>query len=93
MTLILDSGHPRLGEGRRAAFGNSFLLGHVRHKCPFGVQGTRRNVGFRWNREGFQAVRERTDVWRREGLNANGLQQIQVRVLERLESGRPALRA
>ena len=50
-------------------------------------------MGCRWNREGFQAVRERTDVWRREGLNANGLQQIQVRVLERLESGRPALRA
>jgi hypothetical protein len=68
-------------------------LGDVWQEWPFDVQGTRRNVGFRWNREGFQAVRERTDVWRREGLNANGLQQIQVRVLERLESGRPALRA
>ena len=93
LALILNSGHPRPGEGRRAAFGSSFLLGHVGHRCPFGVQGTRRNVGFRWDREGFQAVRETTDVWRREGLNANGLQQIQVHVLERLESGRPVLKA
>ena len=90
---LWSSRHPRPGEGRRAAFGKRFLLGHVRHKFPFGVQGIRRSVGFRWNREGFQAVRERTDVYRREGLNANGLQQIQVRVLERLELGRPVLRA
>ena len=39
-----------------------------------------------------KGLKERTDVWRREGLNVNGLQQSQVPVLERRESGRPELR-
>ena len=39
-----------------------------------------------------KGLKERTDVWRREGLNVNGLQQSQVSVLERRESGRPELR-
>ena len=39
-----------------------------------------------------KGLKERTDVWRREGLNVNALQQSQVSVLERRESGRPELR-
>ena len=34
-----------------------------------------------------KGLKERTDVWRREGLNVNALQQSQVSVLERQESG------
>ena len=40
-----------------------------------------------------KGLRERTDVWRREGLNVNELQKSQIPVLERVESGRPVLRA
>ena len=87
--MTFDSGHLRPGEGRRAVFGSSHLLGDVWQEWPFDVQGTRRNVGF----SRVKALRERTDVWRSESLNKNGLQQSQVLVLERLESGRPVLRA
>ena len=63
-------------------------MGDVWQEWPFDVQGTRRNVGF----SRVKGLKERTDVWRREGLNVNGLQQSQVSVLERRESGRPELR-
>ena len=50
--------------------GSSYLLRDVWQEWLFDIQGTRRN-GF----SRVKGLRERTDIWRREGLNVNGLQQ------------------
>ena len=70
LILTLDSEHLRPEEGRRAVFGSSYLLRDVWQEWLFDIQGTRRN-GF----SRVKGLRERTDIWRREGLNVNGLQQ------------------